>query len=557
MNLYQSPKQKGQPKKRLPILKYIIPFVWGNDSYENLISFFDKSDKWKDDQLYNHENEIYEHVRDLINNKVDIKDAIGRAYSYKNANKIKIQVSEDISLNTSFNKINMISFQTNIGFLVMDINADTITNMDEIIALNHEFKSIRSTKDNSITIYDKPFECGMKCDSSITIYDKPHKNTCIEITDTINKNTIYVLKEMFPNNAEDIRLIYNKKNKEKEFKYTIPDNYNLKTFIMKMLTGVEINSFFNQFISKNTVKKINVEDQAEGLPQILPRKANIFSIVLVDQMNDIHELKHAFYRFRKGYKESYLPSKEECEFINNNEIYRPFENSIWGIAREGFVNLAYIVDNKDTNKFFTSNGYVDKMDNYFYLYILILHQYYGLLNLTKEISKLPNKTDTYIEYKNQKDEFQNLIEKRDKINFFYLKCVFEEVSHITHQSVLYEKMEKVLGIEKMINELDLETRRITDIVSQVRQKQTEKREKKTRKFFAIVTGIFAILTVMEAVWNMVKFMELDFLCCTNEALNELFTVICIVLGVSIIVGGVIYLVFLRTDNRNERRKMKR
>lgn len=557
MKLYQPLNQKGQSPKRLPILKYIIPFVWGNDSYESLIRYFDQSDKWKDDQVYNHENEIYEHVRDLINNKVDIKDAIGRAYAYEDGNKIKIQIREDISLDTRFNKINMILFQTNIGFLVMDINADSINNMDEIIAFNYEFKSISSTKDSRITIFDKPCEYGMNCDSHITIHDKPNKNTCIEITDIINKNTKYVYKEIFPDNAKNIRLIYNKKTKEKKFKYSVTETYNLKIFIMKMLSGIEINSFFNQFISNNTITKINAEGKTEGIPQILPRKANVFSIVLLDQRNDIDKLKYTFYRFRKGYKKSYLPSKEECEFINNNEIYRPFENSIWGVAREGFVNLAYMVDNEDTNKFFTNNGYVEKMDNYFYLYILILHQYYGLLNLTKEISRLPNTTDTYLEYRNQKDEFENLIEKRDKINFFYLKCVFEEVSHITHQAVLYEKMEKVLGIEKMINELDLETRRVTDIVSQVRQEQSEKREKKTRKFFTIVTGIFAILTVMEAVWNMVKFMKLDFLCCSNKALNELFTVVCIVIGGSIVIGGIIYLAFLRRDSRKERRKMRR
>jgi hypothetical protein len=203
-----------------------------------------------------------------------------------------------------------------------------------------------------------------------------------------------------------------------------------------------------------------------------------------------NEMPDLLYWLRKGYKRTYSPSVSAREMENNKEIVRCFSDSIWGISREAVANIIY---NSST---FLNENYHSRLDNYFFLYLLVLHQYYGLLLLAKDASELSSKPSSYMKHQ----EYNKLKNIRERLNFFYLKCVFTETSHISHQSELYKCMWDRLGVESMLTEIQYEVERISSLIDEVREEQKTIRN----KIFIIIASIFTIVSTFEAVWSVLS-----------------------------------------------------
>ena len=238
-------------------------------------------------------------------------------------------------------------------------------------------------------------------------------------------------------NFKEVKLFSRNGEEEIQCTYSIRYSFDYKEFFISLLEGIKVTTFFNNFYSKSCARQ-------------LPSKAHVFTAISVNSEHE-NELPDLLYWLRKGYKSTYNPSESARELENNKEIVRCFSDSIWGISREAVANVIY-----DSSTFLYEN-YHSRLDIYFYLYLLVLHQYYGLLLLAKDATELSSKSSSYIKHK----EYYKLKNIRERINFFYLKCVFTETSHISHQSELYKCMWDRLGVESMLLEIQYEVERIT------------------------------------------------------------------------------------------------
>lgn len=60
---------------------------------------------------------------------------------------------------------------------------------------------------------------------------------------------------------------------------------------------------------------------------------------------------------------------------------------------------------------------------------------------------------------------------RKRIADFRLRSVFQQVSNVDHQDVLYRRIRKILGIEEMLHELHFELEILADLSVQEEQRK--------------------------------------------------------------------------------------
>lgn len=490
------------------INQFVIPFAYNFSTKGKTFNHFitdlcnPEEGKWNPVKVKEDNNELYEHILALISEDLTVNIQTEEDWHKSNYIGQVLQLNKQgqyfpnmqltckgIARNISFcfEQINLFLFDTGIAFLVLMMNYDQFDDIEQVIVANNQVKAIKHsqlfeavTKTEMLDVDRIPFEDDNIC------------NTCYEIVDDTDGRKIkYVLKEKILFEEECIKeMKFISINKVKKLKIThniISDkSLEYKSLINDILQEFEIITFFNQSFSKS----INRE---------MCNKANVFSAVSIrhEGQNEI-DINKAFYRLRKGYTESYNPNENEFSDLNI-EVFKPFNDSFWGVSREGTANMTY--DSNDFMKY----GYAKRVTTYFYLYIIALHQYYGLLYLAKELSAFPSDIDRC----SQDSTYKELTAIRNKCHFFYLKCIFDEVSHITHQALYYERLISVLGIKKMQQEINYETERISGIVEQVKEMEVQKEKETEEKnnyilqlslsFIGIVFSIFSLVSTFDDV----------------------------------------------------------
>lgn len=452
--------------KNNQVNQFIIPFAYTNpfksfNQYIESLCSRSNNYKWSPINIKVNNNELYEHILSLLAD--DISDL-----SSKKTNNIGICLAlhkDYIDFNELhftcrglpknkkfyFQQINLFLFNTGIGFIVIEANYEELVDINEVIAANHQIKSIKHSK-----LYKSKLNKGIIDIANINYVDTLDSDCYTVIDYTDHKSVKYIKKDIIPIKEEylkQMKIINYKKERVLFYEYcqVAEEVYEFKKLILKVLEEVDIITYFNQSFSLSNNSYIS-------------NKANIYSTLCIRYQAEKNEdLREAFFRLRKGYNTSYVP--DNMEYLDGNkEVFKPFMDSYWGVSREGVANLTY--DSSEFMKF----GYIERTKIYFYLYLLALHQYYGLLLLAKRISYIPNN----IEECSQDDIYRNLISIRNDCNFFYLKCIFDEVSHITHQALYYKQLIDILGIKTMQQEINYEIDRITGILDQVKENENQK-----------------------------------------------------------------------------------
>lgn len=264
---------------------------------------------------------------------------------------------------------------------------------------------------------------------------------------------IYALKE-YSYKGVDIKIINGKEIKMNRF---------YEDFIMPLINNFKIDDFYaNRWINKKTL--------------LIPDRALVFSSVYEIGDVDIEEqLYMNSYHLGRVYDLSYKMSPLE----KDNNFYRGFEDSIWYTSREGCNNY---LCTKEENKFYAST-YLERINTYFYLYILCLGQYYSLLELAHEVSVLSTDEEMYSSNDNRLESLM------DQIHIFNLKNNYSQVGHLTQHNEFYEYLQKRLGINKMQQELEVELRALFEMIE---RKKAIKQEK-NYQVLSIIGGIFVVL----------------------------------------------------------------
>lgn len=234
-----------------------------------------------------------------------------------------------------------------------------------------------------------------------------------------------------------------------------------------------------------------------------PVKGLLFSTTrLAEPVADRTLLSKALFRARRAFKDSYLPSPEEMSTDMNPEVVPLFENSHWGISLEGLANIVETVGPQSgqqahaTNAFF-DEGYATNLERtYLYMYLLALHQRYGLLLLSIEAAELSRNFDKLTsEPSKQVRKATNL---HLKLVRFKLRSTFVQVSNVTHQDKLYGSMRQVLKIEELLQELHFEMESLSSFM----QLAEKERADRFQKGIAIVTFIFLPFGAVTSLFGM-------------------------------------------------------
>ncbi len=498
-------KDKSSNKKNLcPFVSLLIPFSFDRREYTRNLATLIKNG-WNENNTYV-ENEFFSFVNELIE-----KETTEEIVPSKIAKCLNREFNDTyfynggVSRNVKIKSASLYTFKTGVAFLVLYLNYENITDIQELIDRNNQIKSFSHKREQIVELSTSK----ISFEESLLESD----NDLLDVKDVKSNSTFKLSAEILPNyiRGTEVKLIPKGDAKTIIYKSGIPTD--LSTYFEKLLMFTSEKKYFlGDRVSKSTGYKMS-------------SKANIFSFAITEEYDN--SFKEETYKLGHGYKASYKKS----DFSNNEFIFNTFDNSCWSVSREGVSNLVHFVSDNQTNQFF-KDTYLKRISNYLSLYILALHQYYALLNISGKISTLPNSIK---EYTNNKKNYDSMIDIYDEVNFIYLKCIYHEVSHISHQNEVYKKIYKMLGIDSLLTAVNYEMDRFTNIVGLLRheviqeetkqqdeyykqqerqriidQKAEDEREKRKssfERFITIIASTLAFFAVFESIWNISKYLN--------------------------------------------------
>jgi hypothetical protein len=438
---------------------HIIPFAFGQ-SYKAALDYFGtvstKTNKsavkdWSVCSIT--KQQLFHHIEELVSTEAG-NGTIGRCF----------QLNQDKNVREKYN---------------LPKSKDTIINM----SIKNEGKYEFTISDIQLFIFETHIGFLLfKVDFMKTSVE----NGSCSMEDAPLKEIIYGnynLKKFVQYNSD---IFYGEKNKEGSRTDLL--KLDLKNMVGSILEGLQIKTFFTH--------------------KSHPMNAVVFnSIILADEPNE-DQIKEYLFEMRRSFKDSYKPASSELELEENMEIYQPFENIYWGVALEGMANLSFLVKDDKANKFLVTTFFGNLDGTYLLMYILELHKRYALLYYSIEASALPQNIDEYIDVNNSENEnYKKLFQLKKNITLFKLRCVFNDLTNITHQIKLLDTIEQNLRIKNMMQEIESEIEALTDITHllEERKKQIikakdreakEQEEKRKTKFTNRVTMLTAVVALI-------------------------------------------------------------
>lgn len=546
-----------------PVCKYLIPFRFNKKSMGSIVEKLSGSG-WKSKNELS-ENEFLPYIKHILD---QTKTEIICHRLIHTREKTKILFDEKVTKNRTaigtLESDEVFLFKTGAGFYTFDVCFPELSCLNDLIIWSNHIKDISH---NRIHIQKEKEETIVFCDDMTLSDDEEEHVSAIDYTR--NRTSVKIPKKFLPgiNNEGEVKITKGS-NKQPIIRYSTTSCVNIHTFIENELAEVEDIAYFNEFVYDIDKKS-------------MASKANLFIACLVEKTEDKNALMGNAFLLSRGYKGSYKKTIAQ----ENNNVFSTFDNMYWAVSREGVANLISLVDDETTNQFLTGT-YRNRLQNYFFLYILALHQYYGLLKLAQDISDLPSSVRDYL---NHDDNYQKLLDTYDNINFMYLKCVYHEVTHISHKAQVYHELYDVLGIDSLLNEVNYEMDRLTGIVNQIRnssqqeefrkqqeqwerentERENRKRENEERdkqeaceqemrsnreRIYAIIGGIFAFFSVVEALWSITVLSDLTGI--LNLQINNTIVQMTFVFGlifIGIVIGAIIYVCWLKSLNEQKKK----
>ena len=224
------------------------------------------------------------------------------------------------------------------------------------------------------------------------------------------------------------------------------------------------------------------------------------SIAFIYSVYDQPGYEEDMYLYTNGFNSKYkVPS-------NIDELsYKPFDNVTCYMTANG---CSYTASFDESNQnFFTKTMKNKVMGDYFYMFILVLHQYYGIMNFNIRInSTLPAEFEKDRDLASPESLLDTLNDITMDINFFMSKNFFPSVSHIFHQNEFYYYLQKRLNITQNLEYLTigLDAMRQMDSAfiarkNDEKEKEAALKEEKSKERLEIAFSALSVLTIFSAV----------------------------------------------------------
>lgn len=280
-------------------------------------------------------------------------------------------------------------------------------------------------------------------------------------------------------------------------------NRNLKKFFMRdqdgALTAFHMGSFLDDILRRLPCeisyfaqrRSVIDHNDANGNKLPVPDKAVLFTYVSTpSKAGDVEDHDADLISWAYCLTGGHNPRHMIPEDIEK-DYYHPFRNVYWNVTNEGCACCAkYTARN---NKFFSDQFATRFRHDYFYIYIILLHQSYSLLNYSTWIEReLPADTLDYISYADSNRKKIELFLL--SMNTFLSKNIYASVSHIQHHNDFYAYGVDRLKIRDNAASLNLGTDAIREIL-EVHESRREAADDSNRNY---LFGLLSILIVFSA-----------------------------------------------------------
>lgn len=472
-------------------MRYIVPFSFnmkGKSLRDITVHLGNAKDefggKFVHSSIYMNEQDVYQYVLDSISKVGMVSDSnIGSYFIYEKATD-----SNDVILSLEYRSkkdsepiafavrdMGLFIFDSGVGFLWYEIGeANTKllqaipgASIDELIEINNSFKELNYESNRRKIV-------NVNSDKEFTMGD-------------------FVARILA--NIEDIRFYGHRESTIKDIdapKY-VPDKaltFNYVHFYKDYYNECYDDSFEKSDLIKKYKKQVDIypiEESSNGIDW----KA--------------HMEKWAYY-MTKGYKPTYEVPDEIV-----NEMFKPFKNAIWYIAKEGAGY--YVLSNKESgnNNFFRDGMYKKVINDYFLVYILALHQSYTMLKFAEEIAaELPSSPNEYLMHldenyeddvvpkENLERELSNLV---TRVNVFITKGVKASISYVGHQNDFFIYVKDRLNIQKDVDNVTHGLESLQEIIFEARQNQEARQEKNRDDKLNFIIGILSLVAFVSAIYD--------------------------------------------------------
>lgn len=225
------------------------------------------------------------------------------------------------------------------------------------------------------------------------------------------------------------------------------------------------------------LREKNIEFNFSGVD--FKQECRMFHHIYVDEKPDGEALNLHLRRLARGYKTSFnLPAS--CQ--DYDMIYAPYDYDYWAGSQEGIVNLFSHGEDPDTNYYIDNYKRSQLVDNYAFMYLLLLNQRFTTIKLVSQITI----------YKQYSKKEKMLLTER----IVALKTVFSfnvvSDDHI-YQNV-YKKMYDLMDIDRFLADIKDNEQQ----VEMFRNYESLESEKRTNSLLVIISALSVFSVLIDA-----------------------------------------------------------
>ncbi len=488
------------------VLRYIVPFSYeGAGDYEKLYAGMSVSEVWKEDKLEEtKEQDTYDYLLQQLRYSKQ-KTNIGTMWKYTVGESVKLAylIDEQTYLPILVQDSGLCLFRSGVGFFWYELALNKQTfSKEEFVRFQNVLKELN--KSTNLDILYKIENEAVRFPVTMEDFcpmDSPEGKTAVKC---ISKSGDMLLRKNalppMPTGIE-VALRYEVLGHEKwQVKYCGCSRFSLGDWIAGMLATLPCKvSFFAS--RRNCLKDV----AGKSVVAMVPDKALLFNYIMMETPDEEltaeqgELLAQNAYYITSGYKDSYLFAEDYKQ-----HMFHPFQNIYWYITKEGCG--CYVMSTRKNAEFFRS-GMKDKVkQDYFMLYLLMLHQSYTLLGYAQMIAyELPADDKEYLA--EQAAYYETMENLTSKLNTFLVKGAYASVSHIQHQNGFYQYGIERLSIKEDVQSVSVGVEALAQIQRLKYEEQEASREKIEENNLTIGLGLLSLLAIFSALTDAYGFVD--------------------------------------------------
>lgn len=239
-------------------------------------------------------------------------------------------------------------------------------------------------------------------------------------------------------------------------------------------------------ISKRIVKEISDVSNVEFFYYANPstERANVLTYIEVSPKEDY---KRELFYLRRCYSEGFIYAENTKQ--DEDEIYIPSKDTVWGISPEAAVCLA--CPDFGRRSFIQGTFFKNFNAQYLFMYVLLLHQKYVLYMFLTRLG-----IGTY-------NDLEMLEDYRHQLYEYETDFVFTCVTEVPQYQYLYDKMMEAFSLKKMYEDVHEPLISLAEVRRETAENEKKKRDGNVNKALLMLS----VLSFFSALVDSYDFVE--------------------------------------------------